>query len=74
MVEHTQTILRQKLTNCLSVFEHFVELVRKDYLRYVAEYSLFDPNIAIIYEKDNPYKHLALVCLYILICFSGHLC
>ena len=36
MVEHTQTILRQKLTNCLSVFDHFVELALKDYLRYVA--------------------------------------
>ena len=44
----------------------------KDYLRYVAYNSLLDPNIAIIYEKDDPYKHFALVCLYILICFSGH--
>ena len=27
MVKHTQTICRQKLTNCLSVFDHFVGLV-----------------------------------------------
>ena len=37
----------------------------KDYLRYVAQYSFFDPNIGIIYEKDNPYKRFILVCLYI---------
>ena len=48
--------------------------VLKDYLRYVSKYSLFDPNIAIIYEKDNLYKHFSLVCSYILVCFSGHLC
>ena len=29
MVKHTQTIRRQKLTNCLSVFEHFVGLALK---------------------------------------------
>ena len=29
MVKHTQTIRRQKPTNCLSVFDHFVGLVRK---------------------------------------------
>ena len=46
----------------------------KDYLCYVAQYSLFDPNTGIIYEKSNPYKHFSLVCLYILVCFSGHLC
>ena len=26
MVKHTQTILRQQPTNCLSVFDHFVGL------------------------------------------------
>ena len=26
MVKHTQVIRRQKLTNCLSVFDHFAEL------------------------------------------------
>ena len=26
MVKHTQTIRRQQLTNCLSVFDHFVGL------------------------------------------------
>ena len=29
MVKHTQKIRRQKPTNCLSVFEHFVELALK---------------------------------------------
>ena len=29
MVKHTQTIRRQKPTNCLSVFDHFVGLMRK---------------------------------------------
>ena len=34
MVKHTQTIRRQKPTNCLSVFDHFVGLALKG-LRYV---------------------------------------
>ena len=46
----------------------------RDYRRYLAYYSLLDPHIAFIYEKDNPYNHFSLVCLCILICFSGHLC
>ena len=29
MVKHTQKIRRQKPTNCLSVFDHFVNLARK---------------------------------------------
>ena len=29
MVKHAQTIRRQKPTNCLSVFDHFVELALK---------------------------------------------
>ena len=29
MLKHTQTIRRQKPTNCLSVFEHFLGLVLK---------------------------------------------
>ena len=29
MVKHIQTIRRQQLTNCLSVFDHFVGLVLK---------------------------------------------
>ena len=29
MVKHTQTIRRQKPTNCLNVFDHFVELTLK---------------------------------------------
>ena len=29
MAKHSQTIRRQKLTNCLSVFDHFVKLALK---------------------------------------------
>ena len=29
MVKHTQTMRRQKPTNCLSVFDHFVKLALK---------------------------------------------
>ena len=29
MVKHTQTIRRQKPMNCLTVFDHFVELALK---------------------------------------------
>ena len=29
MVKHTQTIYRRQPTNCLSVFDHFVELALK---------------------------------------------
>ena len=29
MVKHSKTIHRQKLANCLSVFDHFVELAFK---------------------------------------------
>ena len=29
MVKHTQTVRRQKATNCLSVFDHFVGVVLK---------------------------------------------
>ena len=30
MVKHTQTIRRQKETDCLSVFDHFVKLALKE--------------------------------------------
>ena len=29
MVKHTETIRRQKPTNCLSMFDHFVNLARQ---------------------------------------------
>ena len=37
----------------------------KDYFHYVVYYSLLDPNIAIIYEKDNPYKHFFFWFVYL---------
>ena len=39
MVKHTQTIRRQKPTNCLSVFDYFAELVFKGLNRL---FNLFD--------------------------------
>ena len=30
MVQHTQTIRRQKSTNCVSVFDYFVKLALKE--------------------------------------------
>ena len=35
MVKHTQTICQQQPTNCLSVFDHFVGLVLRGYIKYV---------------------------------------
>ena len=38
MVNHTQTIRRQQLTNCLSVFDHFWELGLKGLREYTDAY------------------------------------
>ena len=45
MVKQTQTICRLLLTNCLSVFDHFVELALKElrvggFLQELAGYKL----------------------------------
>ena len=45
MVKHTQTIRRQQLTNCFSVFDHFLKLVlkglrEKQFLRYFSELNM----------------------------------
>ena len=40
MVKHTQTIRRQKATNCLSVLDHFVELALKGL--NILLFNLFD--------------------------------
>ena len=34
MVKHTQTVRRNKRTNCLSVFDHFAELARKELMKF----------------------------------------
>ena len=43
--KHNQTIRRQQLTNCLSVFDHFVGLVlkwlRSDLIRYSNKFKEF---------------------------------
>ena len=36
MVKHTQTIHRQKSTNCLSVFDHFAGSARKELIMKLA--------------------------------------
>ena len=45
IVKHNQTIRRQQLTNCLSVFDHFVGLVlkglRSDLIRYSNKFKEF---------------------------------
>ena len=40
MVRHTQAIHRQKPTNCLSVFDHFVGLTLKELIARSYEYTL----------------------------------
>ena len=37
MVKHTQTIRRLLATNCLSVFDHFVELALKGLIQSLSE-------------------------------------
>ena len=63
----------EMLTISRQLYDH-CKMLLNDYLRYVEWYSLFHANIAIIYEKDNAFKHFSVVCLYILVCVSGHLC
>ena len=49
MIKHTQIICWQQLTNCLSVFDHFVGLALKGlrgvWLKTAAKSSLFFKNI-----------------------------
>ena len=40
MFKHTHTILRQQLTNCLSVFDHFVMLTSKESITKSAQIEL----------------------------------
>ena len=40
MVKHTQTIRREKLTNCLSVCDHFVELALKELKLFATSFAL----------------------------------
>ena len=59
MGKHTQTIRRQKLTNCLSVFDHFVRLALKRLVKLLftklAFYITFTgfPKIPIHYTSHN---------------------
>ena len=44
MVKHTQTIRQQQPTNCLIVFDHFVELVLKELKKIdttISEYKVY---------------------------------
>ena len=48
MVKHTQTVRRQKPTNCLSVFDHFVELAIKGLTSFLHNSTRIQQN-----EKKN---------------------
>ena len=63
MVKHTQTIHRQKPTNCLSVFNHFVELTLKGLTEIYAETqsNIYDGAESVNYFRKQP--HLR--------CFTG---
>ena len=45
MVKHIQTIRRQKLTNCLSVFDHFVGLALKVLKKDMKIFLPFSPQL-----------------------------
>ena len=62
MVKHTQTVRRQHLTNCLSVFDHFVALALKElkvapsFLEIVKDFpvlSMFFSNLVISFFSEN---------------------
>ena len=59
MVKHTQTIRRQQLTNCLSVFDHFEGLALKS-LRIFDLYEIisyyYGPAFSLSFRKINNLK------------------
>ena len=50
MVKHTQTTRRQKPTNCLSVFDHFVGLALKGYLLRLSSFNSFLTDLRLLTE------------------------
>ena len=42
MVKHTQAIRRQQATDCLSVFDHFLELALKGLTHFTLLFSLYN--------------------------------
>ena len=53
MVRHTQTICRRQMTNCFSVFDHFVGLAFKELLLVIMVHILLAVNLNIFSEKWN---------------------
>ena len=53
MVKHTQTIRRQQPTNCLSVFDHFVNLALKGLKKNENNMKLLD-HIGLLRLKQWP--------------------
>ena len=58
MVKHTQTIRRQQPTTCLSVLDHFVELMLKGLNQMIGRCDLKDKNNFLL-----PF-HVFLLSLY----------
>ena len=52
MVKHTQTTRRQQVTNCFSVFDHFVGLVLKG-LTHRECNSNTTENVTVIMKQDR---------------------
>ena len=65
MVKHTQTIRRQQPTNCLSVFDHFVEFALKGLNSFDETWvgqNLLDQ---IQFTRFRNHKPLLGYCLYL---------
>ena len=54
MVKHTQTIPRQKPTNCLSVFDHFVGLALKE-LKYSTLFKKLLPRRLLLHNFQSDF-------------------
>ena len=53
MVKYNQTIRQQKPTNCLSVFNHFLEFALKGLKSYHFRQILSPPNFVLIFFLQN---------------------
>ena len=60
MVKHTQTIRRQKPTNCLSVFDHFLGLTLKGLM---ANFNFYAVSILSVKEWAHNFRGKASIAL-----------
>ena len=63
MIKHTQTIRRQKATNCLSVFDHFVKLALKGLITFYSLWLGERSNFGLIRARENPDRTLNALAL-----------